>query len=152
MLNAVFTENGSPKDGLINAVIYIYDLSDNSLVVNGASVSAVAKGGYKYDFITYSGDKNYYIVWDSVDLVGHERYAYANLRSFTTSLEGVVEGTITLKQCLATLLSRAAGMTLGGGTATIKFRNQANTVDRIKMSSVSSKGNRGSTTLDFSDL
>ena len=83
MLNAIFTENGSPKDGLTNTVIYIYDLSDNSLIVNGVAVTAVAKGGYKYNFTTYDGDKDYYIVWDSVDLTGHERYAYVSLRHST---------------------------------------------------------------------
>ena len=152
MLNAVFTENGAPKDGLTNAVIYIYDLLDNSLIVNGAAVTAVAKGGYKYNFTTYDGDKDYYIVWDSVDLTGHERYAYANIRSSTTSLDGIIEGNITLKQCLASLFARAAGIANGGRTQTINFRNQANTVDRIKLSSVTPEGNRGSTTLDFSDL
>uniref|UniRef100_A0A6M3KPS5 Uncharacterized protein n=1 Tax=viral metagenome TaxID=1070528 RepID=A0A6M3KPS5_9ZZZZ len=103
MLNAVFTENGAPKDGLTNAVIYIYDLSDNSLIVNGAAVTAVAKGGYKYNFTTYNGGKDYYIVWDSVDLTGHERYAYANIRNVSDykadvsalAVEANVEGHVT---------------------------------------------------------
>lgn len=81
MLNAVFTENGTPKTGLSNTVIYIYDLADDSLAVNGDAVSEVAVGGYKYNFTTYDASKDYYVVFDSVDLTGHERYAYMSIRN-----------------------------------------------------------------------
>lgn len=81
MLSVVVTENGTPKTGLAAGVIYIYDLFDNSLAVNGAAVSEVAKGGYKYNFTTYDNTKDYFVVWDFTGdgLSGDEAYAYQSI-------------------------------------------------------------------------
>jgi len=79
MLKAIFTENGSPKAGLSNAVIYITDTSDDSLVIDGAAISEIGGGQYKYNFSTYNKLKDYFVVWDSVDLTGEERYAYSEI-------------------------------------------------------------------------
>jgi hypothetical protein len=67
-------------------------------------------------------------------------------------LDEVVEtgGTITMRQVLMAVLAFVGGRTNGGGTATINFRNQANTVNRIQQTTVDADGNRGGVTLDFS--
>jgi len=74
---AYFSENGIPKTGL-SPVLYIYDLSDDSLVIDGEAMSEVAQGGYKYDFVAFDGTKDYYIICDSVTLIGSERYLYGS--------------------------------------------------------------------------
>ena len=64
-------------------------------------------------------------------------------------LDGVIEGTITVKQTLMTALAFCAGKASGGGTDTIVFRNQADDKDRITLT-VNSDGNRTASTLDVS--
>ena len=63
-------------------------------------------------------------------------------------LAGVVEGTITVKQALQATIAFAAGLASGGGTATLKFRDQADTKDRITMT-VDANGNRTVVTTSF---
>ena len=76
MLMVTLTNDGAPATGLTDVVIYIYDLSDNSLVVDGAAVTEVARGGYKYDFTDYDEDLDYFVSWDaSVELAGDENHA-----------------------------------------------------------------------------
>lgn len=62
-----------------------------------------------------------------------------------------IEGTLTMKHVLAILLARAAGEASGGRTAELKWRNQADNLDRITMA-VDRNGNRFTVTLDVSDL
>lgn len=62
-------------------------------------------------------------------------------------LLGVVEGTLTLKDVQRVILSMLAGKSSGGGTGTIKLRDQSNTKDRIVLS-VDKKGNRSNVVLD----
>jgi len=73
---ATFELNRAPATGL-SPTITIYDLSDNSVVVNAAPMAEVGSGGYKYLFSAYDATKNYFMVanaaTDSVD----NRYAYA---------------------------------------------------------------------------
>lgn len=65
----------------------------------------------------------------------------------TGILAGTIEGTLTLKQVLTVLLAEAAGITSGSRTTTIKFRDQADTLDRIT-GTMDSTGNRTAITLD----
>jgi hypothetical protein len=63
-------------------------------------------------------------------------------------LDDPVEGTITLRQAMRVLLAYLAGRATGGGTAAPKFRDQANSKDRISMT-VDGVGNRSAVTLDL---
>ncbi len=62
---------------------------------------------------------------------------------------GTIDGTVTPAQTLKALLAFISGITAGGGTGTITFQNQAGTKNVITLSGVDRKGNRTSTTLDF---
>jgi hypothetical protein len=63
-------------------------------------------------------------------------------------LDDPVEGAITLRQAMRVVLAYLAGRATGGGTAAPKFRDQANTKDRISMT-VDGVGNRSAVTLDL---
>jgi len=63
-------------------------------------------------------------------------------------LAGVIEGTITLQQSLRGLMATEFGKASGGDTTSIKFRNLADTKNRIT-ETVDSNGNRTSVTLDL---
>jgi hypothetical protein len=63
-------------------------------------------------------------------------------------LDDPIEGAVTLRQVMRVLLAYLAGRATGGGTAAPKFRDQANTKDRISMT-VDGVGNRSAVTLDL---
>jgi hypothetical protein len=63
-------------------------------------------------------------------------------------LDEVIEGSITLRQAMRVLLAANAGRSTGGGTANIKFRDNANSKDRIS-ATVDSNGNRTAMTLNL---
>ena len=73
---ATFELNRAPVAGL-SPTITIYDLADNSVVVNAASMSEVGSGGYKYLFSAYDATKNYFMVADAATDSVDNRYAYA---------------------------------------------------------------------------
>jgi parallel beta-helix repeat protein len=56
-------------------------------------------------------------------------------------LGGIVEGTITVKEALSIFLAILSGKSSGGGTATIIFRDTADTKNRLVVT-VDAKGNR----------
>jgi hypothetical protein len=62
-------------------------------------------------------------------------------------LDDVIEGTLTFRQALRLFLSALAGKSDGGGTATITFRDLADSKDRIT-ATVDTDGNRTAITLD----
>lgn len=62
-------------------------------------------------------------------------------------LDEVIEGTLTLRQVLRLLLSVMVGKSAGGGTATITFRDNADTKNRIS-ATVDANNNRTAVTLD----
>ena len=64
------------------------------------------------------------------------------------AVSNIVEGAITEKQALQALLAFAAGKAAGGGTATLTFRDQADSKDRITMT-VDANGNRSVVTPSF---
>jgi len=122
----------------LTPVIYIYDLSDNSLLVDGANMTEVAKGGYKYNFTTWDGAKDYFVVCDA----GSGRVAYQ-----TISGSRVVEDGHTQDDIQRIMLSMRANLCSGGGTANQKFRNVADSKERVTLV-VDTNGNRLSSTLD----
>ncbi|KKK60385.1 hypothetical protein LCGC14_3024890, partial [marine sediment metagenome] len=63
-------------------------------------------------------------------------------------LDEAVEGAITLRQVQRVVLAYLAGETDGGGTVTIHFRNQADTLNRITMT-VDADGDRSATALNL---
>jgi len=64
-------------------------------------------------------------------------------------IAGISEGTLDLQEMLRIILAAVAGKASGGGTATIKFRDQADTLDRIT-ATVDANGNRTAVTVDGS--
>ena len=62
-------------------------------------------------------------------------------------LDDVLEGTLTVRQAMRIILAAAAGKSTGGGTSTIRFRDLADSKDRI-VATVDSDGNRTDVTLD----
>lgn len=60
-----------------------------------------------------------------------------------------IEGTLNLDAVLRILLARAAGKASGGGTTKIKFRDQADSKDRIEMT-VDASGSRSVVIVDGS--
>jgi hypothetical protein len=77
-ITAFFTDKGVPKTGL-SPIITVRKVSDNSIVVNGLSMSEIGSGWYKYDFATYDKSIEYAIVMDanSGSISDFERYKYA---------------------------------------------------------------------------
>ncbi len=84
-ITAYFASSGTPAAGL-SPIINIRDLSDNSLVITGATMSEVGDGFYKYTFAEYDTAKNYTIRCDGgVALLAADRYSIA-----TTGQDGEV--------------------------------------------------------------
>jgi len=138
---STFTEAGTPKTGL-SPTGDIYDVSDNSLVVNDGAFTEIGGGGYKYDFTLWDSAKDYYVVIDSVALTGSERYAFS-----TISSSRVIEDTLSEDDILRILLSKAVLKASGGRTAEVSFRNLADDKDRIVLT-VNNRGDRSGVTLD----
>ena len=72
-----FTENSIPKSGL-SPSIYIYDITGDSLVVNGASMTEKGSSPYifyLYTFTSYDNTKEYFVLVDGGEsLPINERY------------------------------------------------------------------------------
>lgn len=88
---------------------------------------------------------------DAVDADALADDAIAEIQSgiSTSVFSETVEGTLTLLQVLRILLAEAAGITTGSRTATLCFRDQADTKNRIT-GTMDTTGNRTSITLDVS--
>lgn len=71
-----------------------------------------------------------------------------NLSGSVGSVASVVEGSITIPQSLQVILSAVAGKASGGGSITIKYRNQANDKDRVTLT-VDADGNRTGSVLSL---
>ena len=84
-----FNDDGVPKTGL-TPTIKIRDVSNGSLLINGASMTEVGDGFYRYDYVAYDTTKDYAIVCDGgVSLSDSERYVYAGNESY---VEDVADG------------------------------------------------------------
>lgn len=146
-LVAYFTNNGSPATGL-SPTVDLYDLSDNSKAVDAQAMSEIGGGLYKYEYTSYNPTKNYAGRADGgATLSNSERYA--PISSEINALGEIVEGTLTLRAVMRILLAYCAGLTNGGGGTVLKYRDNANSKDRVSMT-VNKYGNRSSVTLDGS--
>lgn len=87
IISSFFTKNGSPETGL-TPLITIRELDPtnpalSTVVVNGAVVTEVGGGWYRYDFTTYDVTKDYVMTVDGGgSLAAHERYQSGANNSF----------------------------------------------------------------------
>lgn len=74
---------------------------------------------------------------------------FGDLNDITVAniLAGTVEGTLTVAQVLRIMLAVLAGKTTGGGTTSLKFRDYADSKNRVS-ATVNSSGNRTAVSLD----
>lgn len=164
-----FTESGIPKTGLTPTIL-VLDMSDNSVVVNSASMSEVGYGFYKYNFSGYDNTKDYAIRCDGGSgLEDPERYTFAGndsgsvesaIASLSTDVGDVPSDTVTalfaeivenglsFSDAIKLLMSVLAAKSAGGGTTTITFRDMADTKNRIT-ATVDSNGNRSAVTINI---
>ena len=159
VLSAYFTYDGEPKTGL-SCTVRIRDLSDNSLVITDANMTGVGDGWYKYSFTSYDSTKDYVAraYGGTGTQPAGEKYAPItfptsglNNISVDDILNGIIEGTLTVKEVLAVSLAKAAGTGVGGGTNTLQYNNQAGDTVRITYAVLNNYGDR-TTTIDVSDL
>ena len=153
---AYFSYAGAPKTGLTPA-IDVYKVSDGTKVVDAQAMTELAGGHYKYVYAGADNTEDYVATADggSGQLTG-ERYAPCSsgvtgaIQTLLERLPATIE-TLTPSQVLSIILAFVSGKSSGGGSGTIKFRNQADDTDRITMN-VDQRGNRSSITIDISDL
>ena len=146
---AFFTQNGSPATGL-SATVDVYDMSGTTKIINAAEYTEIGGGGYKLDWSSgttaYSATSDYFIVSDGgATLSGAERYKYGSNEADISN--NGLEGSTTYEQAMRLMLSALAGKSTGGGTATLTFRDQADSKPRIT-ATVDTDGNRDAMTLD----
>ena len=73
---AFFEKDNIPQETL-SPVIRILDLSDDSIVINDATMLHVNGGIYQYDFSTYDPEKDYAIRCDGTSSMDdYGRYSY----------------------------------------------------------------------------
>jgi hypothetical protein len=86
---------------------------------------------------------------DGLDgVVGSDLATAAALAALETmSLEDALEGTMSLGDALRVMLAALAGVSSGGGAATLRFKAQDGSTDRI-VATVDGRGNRTAVTLD----
>jgi len=84
-----FTDDSLPKTGL-TPTIKIRDVSDGSILINGASMTEVGDGFYRYDYSAYDSTKEYAIICDGgISLSDTERYVYAGNENY---VEDIIDG------------------------------------------------------------
>jgi len=84
---AFFSDGGTPKTGL-TPTIEIWD-SDATKDVDGASMTEITNGFYKYTFATYDNTKDYGFLADGgATLADYERYAYGTNQTTLTATGG----------------------------------------------------------------
>ena len=82
----------------LSATINIYDLSDDSLAVEGAAMSEVASTGvYKYNFSGYDASKDYMYRIDGGAALGTQRYKYGTNNSNLDSIKSTVDTNLDAK-------------------------------------------------------
>ena len=81
-----FTSAGNPATGL-TPTIKIRKVSDNSLVIDGGSMSEIGDGFYKYSFAQYSGSVDYVMRTDGGgSLAASDRYQFAGNENFVDDI------------------------------------------------------------------
>ena len=83
-----------------------------------------------------------YVIKDPNGVIGFGIY-----ETPSEALDSIVEGALTMKGVLRLLLARAAGKASGGQSTLIRFRDQADTKDRIILT-VDTSGNRSAVVTD----
>jgi hypothetical protein len=95
-VTAFFTSEGVPTTGL-SALISIWRVSDNSLLVNDAAMTEVAGGWYKYDFSAYDASVDYAIRCDgSATLLGNDRYKFAANNENAANVDAILTDTAAM--------------------------------------------------------
>jgi len=85
-----FTDDSLPKTGL-TPTIKIRDVSDGSILINGASMTEVGDGFYRYDYTTYDSEKDYAIICDGgISLSDVDRYVYAGNENYIDDISSGV--------------------------------------------------------------
>jgi len=69
-------------------------------------------------------------------------------RVMVGSLPGTLEGALSIEEALRVILAALAGLSTGGGTASVKFRDLADEKDRIAATLSLTTGNRNEVVLD----
>lgn len=88
------------------------------------------------------------VVVDQVQVFTQDA-SIASRATLTEIIAGISEGGHDLQEMLRILLAHAVGLANGGNTTTLRFRDQADTKDRIVMT-VDADGNRSAVALDGS--
>ena len=89
-ITVFFTHGGEPKTGLSPSVS-VWDVSDDSLVVNAQTMSEIAGGWYKYDFSGYVELEEYVVTCDGGSTLGiFERYADGANVVYAEEISGTV--------------------------------------------------------------
>ena len=88
MFLVIFTNNGVRQTGL-SPTIDIYDLANNSKVINAASMTEVGAGFYKYDFLGQDSDKDYVAIVDGTASISNDAERYIPLASGIGEAEAV---------------------------------------------------------------
>ncbi len=148
-ITAYFEQSGVPKTGL-TPTITVYDLSDDSVDVSAAAMSEIANGLYKFDWVDatqaadYDATKDYIGFADAASADVDDRYVAIDFRA--SIWNDILEGTLTAREFQRIMLSVLAGKTLGGGTTNLRFRDVADTKDRLN-ETIDRKGNRSNIVL-----
>ncbi|MCP4651063.1 MAG: hypothetical protein GY853_13430 [PVC group bacterium] len=151
-IEATFTRTGAPEGGL-TPTIKIWDATNNSQIVNtAANITEIddteTSGRYIYIFNAAAGylpTIDYVGHWDGgTGLTGSERYKYFSSASILTT---EVEGALTYGEIVRIMLSWMTGLVSGAGSDNIKWRDYANSKNRIEVTA-DEFGNRHSVTLD----
>ncbi|MCK5616729.1 hypothetical protein KAR91_83480 [Candidatus Pacearchaeota archaeon] len=143
-VKAYFEESGSPKTGL-SPTVTIYDMTDDSVVVNAAPMPEVAAGFYKYDFSAVDRTKEYTVIADSVTLSGNEQYAVTDIDK--SDFETEIEAGYSAKEILRLITATTVNKVSGAQDEIQKFRDVADTKDRV-VARVDKKDNRLNITRD----
>jgi len=119
---------------------------DNGAEANLASLPTVSPAGSRIVSGVTTGTE---MDADKVTITLHDQTVPPEWADYSLSIatqspvmeQGVVEGTITLKQAVALFLSVLTGKSSGGGTATVVFRDTADSKNRLSVT-VDADGNR----------
>lgn len=94
---AIFTVDGVGETGL-STTVNIWQVNDNSLVVNSASMTEIASGFYKYNYTSFSNSLDYVVQCNGgATLDNSERYLFGvsksntNYYSLSSDIECVIE-------------------------------------------------------------
>ena len=135
---AFFTNGGTPAL-LLNPTIDIWDHLLNHPII-AQPMTEIAGGWYQYNWPAYDGALDYVIRADGgVALPAFERYTYSSNEN--TTFAHVTEGALTFEEMTRIMFAVLAGLSGGGGTPTLNFRNLANTANRVNVQ-VDPSGNR----------